>query len=93
MKRHVVITTDNNKRGVFAGVLESQEGESVVLTDAQMCIYWSKATRGVLGLAATGPADDSRIGPIVPRIELSGVTAVIDMTEEAIAGWRAMPWA
>jgi len=92
MKRHVVITTDQTKRGVFAGALESQDGENVVLTDAQMCIYWSAGTRGVLGLAATGPAEGSRIGPRVPRIELTGVTAVIDMTDEAVERWQTAPW-
>ncbi len=90
MERNVVITTD--KRGVFAGKLESNEGDRAVLLDAQMCVYWSKATRGVLGLAAAGPAEGSRIGPPVPRIELNGVTSVIDMAPEAIAKWKAQPW-
>ena len=90
MSRHVVVTT--NKRGVFAGTLESAGPETVVLTAAQMCIYWSAETRGVLGLAATGPAEGSRVGPAVPRLELSGVTAVVDMTDTAIERWREMPW-
>lgn len=92
MKRYVVVTTDHTRRGVFAGELESREGGDVVLLNAQMCVYWSAATRGVLGLAATGPADGSRVGPIVPRIELNGVTAVIDMTDEARERWVSMPW-
>ena len=90
--RHVVVTTDHNKRGVFQGILESQKNGLTVLRDARMAVYWTQATHGVLGLAANGPADGSRIGPAVPQIELTGVTAVIDMTEKAVARWAAEPW-
>lgn len=94
MTRHVVITTDSTRRGVFAGQLESwdPDKQTAVLINAQMCIYWSVATRGVLGLAATGPAEGSRIGPSVPRIEVNGVTAVIDMSPEAVNRWAEQSW-
>ena len=91
--RNVVVTTDASRRGVFAGKLERQDGEgNVRLLDARMCVYWSTATRGVLGLAAIGPQEGSRIGPAVPSIELNGVTAVIDMTDEAVKKWEEEPW-
>ena len=90
--RWVVVTTDMNRRGVFAGELVQQTDDKVVLVNAQMAIYWSVETRGVLGLAANGPAKGSRIGPPVPRIELDGVTAVIDMTSKAVRSWHAQPW-
>ena len=94
MTRHVLITTDSTRRGVFAGELESYDADKqyAVLTNVQMCIYWSAETRGVLGLAATGPAKGSRIGPSVPRLEVNGVTAVVDMTPEAVERWKAVPW-
>ena len=91
--RPVVVTTDKDRRGVFAGLLQDDDGAGrVVLTNAQMCVYWSEGTHGVLGLAAHGPADGSRVGPVVPRIELDGVTCIIDMTPEAVEKWRAQPW-
>ena len=91
--RIVVVTTDKDRRGVFAGVLLVDNGAGrVVLADAQMCLFWSKETRGVLGLAAHGPAKGSRIGPVVPQIELDGVSSIIDMTPEAVEKWRAQPW-
>jgi hypothetical protein len=91
-KRFVVITTDHTRRGVFAGNLVEHENGRAVLEDAQMCLYWSETTRGVLGLAAIGPQSGSRIGPPVSRLELDGVTAVIDATDEAEKKWKAQPW-
>ncbi len=91
-KRFVVITTDHTRRGVFAGYLVEQEGGCIVLEQAQNCIYWSGQTRGVLGLAAIGPQNGSRIGPPVSRLELDGVTAVMDTTKEAREKWQAQPW-
>lgn len=90
---HVLVTTDASRRGVFAGILESNDGAgNVVLINAQMCIYWSKETRGVLGLAVTGPALGSRVGPPVARLELNGVTAIAAMSVEAVKGWSKQPW-
>jgi len=90
--KHVVVTTDHNKRGVFAGVLESRDGKGAVLTDAQQCVYWSSETKGVFGLASIGPQKGSRVGPVVPRLDLDGVAAVCEMTEEAVEKWKEMPW-
>lgn len=93
-KRHVLVTTDEARRGVFAGVLEvwNCDTAQIALTDARMCVYWSKDTRGVLGLASHGPADGSRVSPAVPRIELNGVTSVVDMTAKAVLAWEREPW-
>jgi len=93
-KRYVVITTDEDKRGVFGGFLESWDAdkEIAVLVDARMAVYWSRATRGVLGLASHGPQKGSRITPPIPRIELSGVTAVMDASEEAREQWEIGIW-
>ena len=90
--RYVVITTDSTRRGVFAGKLVSHETDVVVLEEAQMCVYWSIATHSVLGLAAHGPAEGSRIGPPTPRLEVDRVTAVIDMTDKAVEAWKTEPW-
>ena len=93
-ERHVVVTTDKDRRGVFGGILAEHDAaaRTAVLRDARIAVYWSAQTRGVLGLASLGPADGSRISPSVPRLELNGVTAVMDMTDEAWARWEAEPW-
>jgi hypothetical protein len=97
--RFVVVTTDSTRRGVFGGVLLEYDKDkgTAVLLQAQMAVSWSRETRGVLGLAAAGPVPGgypiaTRIGPPVPRLEIDGVTAVIDATDEARAEWVKQPW-
>jgi len=91
-KRHVVVTTDKSRRGVFFGVLVSHDGDVVVLKNAQMAVYWPVEVHGVVGLAATGPLKGSRISPPIPRIELNGITSIMDASVEAVACWEAKPW-
>ena len=91
-KRFVVVTTNKDRRGVFCGELVKQEADVVVLKNAQMAVFWSSETHGVLGLASIGPQKGSRISPVVPRIELNGVTAIMDCSEEANKLWKASPW-
>lgn len=89
-ERPVVICT--KYRGVFFGYAEDTHGATVKLNRARMCVYWGKSLHGVLGLASTGPNSQCRIGPQVPQIELRGVSAVIEVTPEAVAKWEAAPW-
>lgn len=93
-KRMVVVTTDKDKRGVFFGCLQHYDRvtHTAILTEAQMAVYWSVATHGVLGLANQGPQHGSKITPIVPRIELSGVTSIMDATKEASEQWKKQLW-
>ena len=94
----VVVTTDH--RGVFFGyvsaeVLQDAQAvmpETLTLRDARMCVYWTSDVRGVLGLAATGPNKRCRISPAVPSLTLSGLTAILDVAEEAAKNWEAAPW-
>ena len=87
---HAVVTTKH--RGVFAGLVESESGDVVTLVQARMCVYWETSMHGVLGLAAQGPSKACRIGPVVPRIKLRDVTALIEMSPDAVAAWEAEPW-
>lgn len=91
-ERYVVVTTDASRRGVFYGQLISHKGDVVVLKNARMAVYWSAETKGVLGLAATGPMEGSRISPAIPLIEINGVTAVMDCTQEARVQWEKGLW-
>lgn len=87
----VVVTTAH--RGVFFGWYAGDlEAKTVRLTDAQMCVYWSAAIGGVLGLAVTGPDGACRIGPPAPAITLQDVTAIIEVKDEAVKAWQARPW-
>lgn len=93
----VLITTDAERRGVFAGytpadhLIEIVRTGLVELTNARNCLYWHETIGGVFGLAATGPNNECRIGALVPRLFLNGVTSVTVMTNEAEIAWREAP--
>lgn len=87
----VVVTTSH--QGVFGGILKKQTGTIVELATAQMCVYWSPDVQGVVGLAATGPTKNCRVTRPAPRILLTDVTSVAEMTSEAQTAWTKRPWA
>lgn len=88
-KRPVIVTTEH--RGVFFGYAEDTGGDPIKLTDARLCLYWSADVKGFMGLAATGPTASCKIGPRA-NIELRKVTAVLEVTPEAVKAWEAAPW-
>ena len=92
---YVLVATDSTKRGVFAGELvdDRMDTEGIVfLENVRMIVYWSTATKGFLGLAATGPADGSRVGPAVPSLRLTGVICIAACTPAAQARFEEGPW-
>jgi hypothetical protein len=88
-ERYVLVTTEH--RGVFAGFASDTTGDVISLRAARNCIYWSADVKGFLGLAATGPTKECKIGPAAD-IELRKITAVAAVTPEAQAKWEAAPW-
>jgi hypothetical protein len=89
-KPKVVVTTKH--RGVFFGTLESRDGREVVLSDARVCVHWSAKTRGVNGLAATGPLEGSRVSKAAPRQDVLDITSILYCSAEAIKQWESEPW-
>ena len=81
--RPVIVCTQ--WKGVFFGHAEDTSGAVVHLTGAKMAIYWG-TTKGVMQLAHTGPTAKSRISAPAD-IELRGVTAVFEVTQEAADKW------
>jgi len=88
--KKVLVTTKH--RGVFFGESDGEIGETMTLKSARLILYWSQATRGFLGLAATGPAPGSRVSAAVPTLTIVGVTSVAECSEEAAAAIEAGPW-
>ena len=88
-ERPVVVTTAH--RGVFFGYATRTDGEIIKLRAARNCVSWSEKVRGFMGLAATGPDKQSRVGPAAD-IELRNITSVIACTPESVAAWEAKPW-
>ena len=78
--------------GCHAGELESRDGKEVVLTDARRLWSW----RGALSLSelasvgSTRPSE-CRFSVAVPRITLTEVIEVIEMTAVGVSALAAIP--
>jgi hypothetical protein len=88
-ERPVLVTTAH--RGVFFGYATETKGETITLTRARNCIYWSNDVKGFMGLAAKGPSSSCRVGPPAD-IELRAITSVVTVTPKAAAKWDAFQW-
>ena len=88
-ERAVLVTTAH--RGVFFGYATKTDGETISLKRSRLCLYWSSDVKGFMGLAANGPSASCRIGPAAD-ITLRNITAVLEVTKDAVAKWEAAPW-
>lgn len=88
-ERPVLVTT--SYRGVFFGYATDTSGDTIKLRAGRNCVYWPASQKGFVGLAKEGPHDESRIGPPAD-MELRGITAVVEVTPEAVERWEAAPW-
>jgi len=90
----VLITTDNTKRGVFMGLIDPKDAdkETLIAEEVRMAVHWSTDVHGVIGLANKGPSKDCRISPAAKKATIKGVTAVLELSDEALKAWRKEPW-
>ena len=86
----LVVTT---QRGVFFGYGDPANVEHIRIERARMVVYWSQDCRSVVGLAATGPSKQCRIGPAAPSMVVRNVTAIIECTKDAAEKFEGAPWA
>jgi hypothetical protein len=89
-ERPVIVTTKH--RGVFFGYATDTSGDVIELKRVRNCVYWSADCKGFMGLAANGPTKTCRIGPAAPAISLREITAVLEVSEAAVAAWESAPW-
>ena len=80
-------------RAVVFGEVDAmpRPDEIITIRNARMILYWDKACGGLLGLAAKGPAGDTRITHPVPSV-MDYCRQVIEVTPEAAAAinnWEA----
>jgi hypothetical protein len=87
--RAVLVTTAH--RGVFFGYATKTDGETITLKRSRLCVYWSSDVKGFMGLASSGPTSKCRIGPAAD-ITLRAITAVAEVTPEAVKAWESAPW-
>ena len=89
MQRAVLVTTEH--RGVFFGYATKTDGETITLSKARLCVYWSADVKGFMGLASGGPSATCKIGPPAD-ITLRAITAVAEVTPAAVKAWESAPW-
>lgn len=91
----VLITTDSSKRGVFMGFIDPKDADKEIMeaTEVRMAVFWSQDVKGVLGLAAHGPTKSCRITAAAKKAVFKGVTATVELSDEALEAWRKEPWA
>lgn len=74
-------------RGVIFGYTTNPHARPINLTNARMCLYWSKSTGGVFGLADKGPDSSCRISAALPSADFEDVTGVAKVSAEAETAW------
>jgi hypothetical protein len=87
--KYVIVRTYS--AGVFAGNLQSREGQEVVLTDARRLWYWAgAASLSQLAVSGTSRPNDCKFPVAVPRIELLQAIEILDVSAEAEASIKAV---
>ncbi len=89
-ERLVVVLTEFKE--IFCGWTTDVTGDRIQLRNARQACYYSEQTHGLLGLAVTGPAKGSKIGPAA-NIEVRCVVNVIECQQSAIEVWENAKWA
>lgn len=79
--RPVLVTTLH--RGVFFGLTDATDGETIWLDQARNVLYWPAECKGFLGLAANGPKAGAKLGPAVDRLQVRNITSVSEIGEAA----------
>jgi len=88
--KYVIVRTYS--AGVFAGNLESRNGQEVVLTDARRLWYWAgAASLSQMAVEGTSKPNDCKFPVAVSRIELTQAIEILDVTPTAEQSIKAVP--
>jgi hypothetical protein len=89
-KKYVIVRTQS--AGVFAGELESREGQEVVLLNARRLWYWAgAASLSQLAMTGTSKPKDCKFPTAVDRVELLQVIEILDVTTTARKSIEGVP--
>ena len=73
-----------NSAGVFAGYIESRNGQEVVMTGARRIWYWSgAASLSQLAMDGTSDPNSCKFPCEVTRVELLTVIEILDVSDQA----------
>lgn len=91
--KYVIVRTQS--AGVFAGELESRNGQEVVMLNARRLWYWSgAASLSQLAMEGVKNPDTCKFPCEVSRVELLHAIEIIDVSEIAKASIKGVkPWA
>jgi len=88
--KYVIVRTFS--AGVFAGELESRNGQEVVLLNARRLWYWTgAASLSQLAVDGTSSPQTCKVPVEVPRIELLQAIEIIDVTKTAEKSIKGIP--
>jgi hypothetical protein len=80
--KYVIVRTQS--AGVFAGNLESKNGQEVVMTNARRLWYWAgAASLSQLAMEGTSKPKECKFPCAVDRVELLQAIEILDMTDKA----------
>ncbi len=92
--KYVIVRTYS--AGVFAGYLESRNGQEVVMRQARRIYYWDgAASLSQLAMSGTSKPQNCKFPEAVERVELLQAIEILDVTEKAkesiasVSIWRA----
>lgn len=89
-KKYVIARTYS--AGVFAGYLDSRKGKEAVLLNARRIWYWDgAASLSQLAVDGTSKPDTCKFPTEVPRIELTEVIEILDVSEKARKSIEEVP--
>ena len=87
--KYVIVRTYS--AGVFAGNLQSRNGQEVVLTDARRLWFWAgAASLSQLAVDGTSKPNECKFPVAVPRIELLQAIEILDVSAHAEASIKAV---
>jgi len=91
--KYVIVRTYS--AGVFAGELESRNGQEVVLRNARRLWYWDgAASLSQLAMEGTSKPEECKFPCEVARVELLQAIEILDVTEKAEASIKGVTvWA
>jgi len=88
--KYVIVRTYS--AGVFAGELESRNGQEVVLRHARRIWYWAGAANlSQLAVDGTSNRDACKFPVAVDRVELLEAIEILDVTEKAKKSIESVP--
>lgn len=88
--KYVIVRTYS--AGVFAGFLESRNGQEVVLRNARRLWYWAgAASLSQLAMSGTSKPSDCKFPTPVTQVELLQVIEILDVTPAAKANLESVP--